>query len=123
MFRKIVLMIGAILALWTSGAIAQRGLEVGHCITDLRKLCPGIQPGNDLQACMREHLHDVSSPCLVTLSKLAEVRELDNECSEYLKQQCASVESGQLGACLKSAVASLSHTCKDELARAVHGAR
>ena len=67
---------------------------------------------------MMGHLHDVSSPCLMTLSKLAELREVDNECSDHLKQQCASVETGQLGACLKSAVASLSHTCKDELARA-----
>ena len=63
---KIVLMIGVILMLWSSNATAQR-LAVGHCAADLRKLCPGIPPGNDnLRACMREHIRDVSFPCLVS---------------------------------------------------------
>ncbi|WP_043162043.1 cysteine rich repeat-containing protein [Bradyrhizobium sp. Ai1a-2] len=126
MLRKIILMIGAILTLWTSSATAQKGLEVGHCVADLKKLCPGVEPGEGrLLACMREHIHDVSLPCLVTLSKFAEVHEADNDCSEHIKQRCASVDGkgGEFGACLKSAVASLSDTCKDELARAVHGAR
>lgn len=122
--RKFIPMVGVLLVVCASSATAQKKLEVGHCVADLKRLCAGIEPGNDrLQACMEEHLHDVSTPCLVTLSKLDEVREFDKECSEHLKQQCGTVESGQVGACLKSAVASLSHTCKDELARAVHGAR
>ena len=58
---KIILMIGAILMLWSSSATAQRRLAVGHGVADLRKLCPGIQPGNNaLRACMREHIRDVS---------------------------------------------------------------
>jgi hypothetical protein len=123
--RKIILMMGATLALLASSATAQRGVEIGPCIADLKKLCPGTQPGNDrLLACIREHIHDVSYPCLVTLSKFSEVDEVDNECSAHIKQQCASVDrkGGQFGSCLKSAVASLTNTCKDELARAVHGA-
>jgi hypothetical protein len=123
---KIVLMIGAILMVWSSNATAQERLAVGHCLADLRKLCPGIQPGNNrLRACMREHIRDVSFPCLVTLAKFAEVRRsLKEECSAHIRQHCANVErgGGRFGACLRSAVASLSDTCKDALARAVRRA-
>jgi hypothetical protein len=124
---KIVLMIESILMLWSSNATAQERLAVGHCVTDLRKLCPGVPPGNNnLRVCMREHIRDVSFPCLVTLAKFAEVRRtLKGECSAHLQQQCGNVErgGGQFGACLRSAVASLSDTCKDTLARAVRRAR
>ena len=124
---KIILMIGAILMLWSSNATAQERLAVGHCAADLRRLCPGVQPGNNrLRACMREHIRDVSFPCLVTLAQFAEVRRtLSEECNAHIRQQCANVERGEgrLGACLRSAVASVSDTCKDALARAVRRAR
>ena len=124
---RFILMIGAILMLWSSIATAQERLAVGHCVADLRRLCPGVQPGNNrLRACMREHIRDVSFPCLMTLAKFAEVRRsLSEECSAHIRQHCAGVErgGGRLGACLRSAVASLSDTCKDALARAVRRAR
>jgi len=61
--RKTILMMGAILMLWASSAAAQQKFEVGHCVADLKKLCPGIEPGGgSLQACMREHLKDLSTP-------------------------------------------------------------
>ena len=123
---KIILMIGAIFMLWSSNAMAQQRLAVGHCVADLRKLCPGVPPGNNnLRACMREHIRDVSFPCLVTLAKFAEVRRRLKECSAHLQQQCAGVERAgrEFGTCLRSAVASLSDTCKDALARAVRGVR
>jgi hypothetical protein len=131
---KIILMIGAILTVWSSNATAQdtaqetlRQRRVGHCVADMKKLCPGVQPGNNrLRDCMREHLRDVSFPCLVTLAKFAEVRRsLKGECSAHLQQQCGNVErgGGQFGACLRSAVASLSDTCKVALARAVRRVR
>jgi hypothetical protein len=89
---KIVLMIGVILMLWSSNATARR-LAVGYCIADLGYLCPGIPPGNDnLRACLREHIRDVSFPCLVTLAKFAEVRGLRKDCSAHIQQQCANVE-------------------------------
>jgi hypothetical protein len=126
---KIILMISAVLMLWSSNATAQETLRqwrVGHCATDLRKLCPGVVPGNNrLRACMREHLRDVSYPCLVALAKFAEVRRtLKGECSAHLQQQCGNVErgGGQLRACLRSAVTSLSDSCKDALTRAIPGA-
>src|SRR5215471_8489687 len=117
---KFMVPIGAILILWSASATAQGRLAVGHCVADLGKLCPGVPPGNDrLRACMREHIEDVSFPCLVMLAKFAEVRRFRKECGAHLQQQCASVErgGGQFAACLRSAVASLSDTCKDALAR------
>ena len=74
---------------------------------------------------MREHIRDVSFPCLVTLAKFAEVRRLLKQCSEHLQQECGSVERGgeQFRACLRSAVASLSDTCKNALALAVRRVR
>ena len=114
---KIILMVGAILMLWASNATTQERLP---CEPDLKNLCPGIPPGNNnLRACMREHIHDLSSPCLLRLAKFAEVRGSLKECSAHLHQQCASVERAGLEACMRSAVASLSDTCKDALARAV----
>ena len=108
-------MIAAVLMLWASNATAQERLA---CAADLRKLCPGIPTGN-LRACMREHIRELSDPCLLRLAKFAEVRGSLKECGDHIHQQCASVERAGMEACLKSAVASLSDTCKDALARAV----
>jgi hypothetical protein len=122
---KIILMIGAILMLWSSNATAQESL-VGHCAVELKNLCPGIPAGNNaIRACMREHIRDVSFPCLEMLAKFAEVRGSHKECSAHLRQQCGGIETGggQFVACMKSAADSLSVTCKDALARAVRFAR
>src|SRR5262245_29006004 len=109
-------MLAAILMLWSSNATAQEQLALGgSCVADLDKLCPGIPPGQGrLRDCMREHIKDVSLPCLVRLAKFAEVRGAHKECGAYVRQQCAGVEraGGKFGACLKSAVARLSNTCK-----------
>jgi hypothetical protein len=136
---KIILIVATILMVWSLNAAAQQGLvrrgsepaverlraeRVGYCVADLRRLCPGAKPGNNaLRTCMREHLDDVSSPCLMILAKFAEVRRSLRECSAHLYQQCASVErgGGLFGPCLKSAVASLSDACKIALTQAVHG--
>ena len=123
---KIFLMIGAVLMVWSSNATAQQRLAVGACVSDLKQLCPGIQPGNDrLRFCMREHIRDVSFPCLVTLAKFAEVRGSHKECSAHLQQQCGTVQrgGGQFADCLRFAVAGLSDTCKDALARSLRRLR
>jgi hypothetical protein len=124
---KIILMIAAILMLWSSNATAKEKLPLGgSCAADLEKLCPGIPPGQGrLRNCLREHINDVSTSCLVRLAKFAEVRGFNKECSAYLRQQCGRVErgGGQFGACMTSAIASLSDTCKEALARAIPYAR
>jgi hypothetical protein len=123
---KIILLVATSLMLWSANATAQEALAVGQCTADLRKLCPGVPPGNNrLRACMREHIREVSDACLMTLAKFAEVRGSRSECSAHLRQQCAGVErgGGQFAACLRSAVASLSDTCKEALTQAVRRVR
>ena len=85
-------------------------------MADLRKLCQVFHQETTISGL---HIHDVSFPCLVTLAKFAEVRRSLKECSAHLQQRCASVEraGGQFGVCLRSAVASLSDTCKYAPAR------
>jgi hypothetical protein len=68
---------------------------------------------------MREHIRDLSSPCLLRLAKYAEVRGSLKECSAHIHQQCASVERAGFEECLRSAVASLSDICKNALALVV----
>jgi hypothetical protein len=118
---KIILTISVILMLWSSSATAQEKFSGAPCLPDLRKFCPGIQPGNDrLRACLRAHLGEASDPCLVRLAKFAEVRGSRIDCGDHVRQQCGSVERGgpQFGACVRSAIASLSDSCKDALSRA-----
>ena len=124
---KIIVVIAVILMLSSPNAMAQEKFELGgSCVADLDRLCPSVLPGQGrLRDCMREHLKDVSHPCLVRLAKFAEVRGAHKECGAYIRKQCANVEraGGKFGACLKSAIARLSTTCKTALARAVAYAR
>ena len=121
---KIIAMIAAILALWSASATAQGRLAVGHCVADLNRLCPGVQPRQDLlRTCMRKHMKEVSSACLVTLAAFAEARRSGSDCGAHLWKQCESVDREQFGACLRSAVASLSDACKRTLAGVVRRAR
>jgi hypothetical protein len=116
---KSILMIGVILMLWSSSATAEERLTGAPCVADLNRLCPSTQPGDDrLLDCMRAHLRDVSDQCLERLGKFAEVRGYRSDCRAHIQKQCASVELGQLGACLRSAIASLSDSCSDALVRA-----
>ena len=67
MLRKIILAIGAILALWPSGATAQK-LDIGPCIADFRKLCPRIEPGDDrLHSCLKWAQQRKGSGCSMTV--------------------------------------------------------
>jgi hypothetical protein len=123
---KSILMIGAVLMFCSSSTAAQERVMGGECVADLQQLCAGIAPGYDnLRTCMREHIRDVSFPCLMSLAKFAEVRRFHKECSVHLRQRCAGAGrgGGQFEACLRSAIAGLSDTCKDALARAVRRAR
>ena len=123
---KIVLIISAALMLWSSSATARQRLAVDACVADIRKLCPGIQPGDGrLRECLRGRIQELSHPCLMTLAKFAEVRKVHKECRVQLDEQCGNVRrgDGRFGACRKSAVAGLSDTCKDALSRAVSRVR
>jgi hypothetical protein len=119
---KIALMVYAALMLLASSATAQKMLPVGPCTADEMRLCAGVQPGRDnLRACFREHIHELSDACLLALTRLSAV---DKTCRERLNRECASVEPGQgrLESCLRSAAGNLDDYCKGALSRAIPGA-
>jgi hypothetical protein len=119
---KIALMVYAALMLLASSATAQKTLPVGPCTADEMRLCAGVQPGRDnLRACFREHIHELSDACLLALTRLSAV---DKTCRERLNRECASVEPGRgrLESCLRSAAGNLDDYCKGALSRAIPGA-
>lgn len=117
------LMVCAALMLLASSATAQKTLPVGPCTTDELRLCAGIQPGRDnLRACFRKHIHELSDTCLLALARFSAV---DKTCRERLRRECTGVEPGEgrLESCLRSAAAKLDDYCKGALSRAIPGAR
>jgi hypothetical protein len=65
--KKLVVAVGAILLLSTSGAMAQSAAAravLGACKPDIRNFCSQVAPGGGrIKACMKEHLHELSEPC------------------------------------------------------------
>ena len=116
---KIALVICASFMLYASTAAAQK---TSPCNDD-RKLCAGIAPGGDsVRNCFREHIHELSSTCVLALIKLSRV---DPTCKTRLNRECANVKPGEgrLAACLRSAVAKLDDSCKNAFGRAILGKR
>jgi hypothetical protein len=110
--------------LWSPNVAAQETLAVGACMADAKSLCSGTAgTGLDpLRGCFRNHVKEVSGACLLSLAKLLEV---DSACRAHISQQCDDVKigEGRLEACLRTAVGTLSDSCKDAIVRAVPGAR
>ena len=69
MLMKKIALIGAILLLSSSGAIAQQmgpGARVvlRTCKPDIAHFCGQVPPGQGrIKACMKEHVHELSEPC------------------------------------------------------------
>ena len=68
MSRKKILTAGAVLLLFTSGAMAQMRpgarAVLQACKPDIARFCSQVPPGEGrIKACMKEHLHELSEPC------------------------------------------------------------
>ena len=68
MLTKRYVIIGTILLLSTSGAIAQMRpgarAVLQACKPDIRQFCSQVPPGQGrVKACMKDHLHELSEPC------------------------------------------------------------
>jgi hypothetical protein len=121
---RVIVAIGAAFVLWSPNVAGQETLAVGACMADAKSLCgatggTGLEP---LRGCFRDHVKEVSGKCLLSLAKLLEV---DEACRAHVNQQCANVQigEGRLEACLRTAVGTLSESCKEAIVRAVPGAR
>ena len=121
---RVIVAFGAAFMLWSPNVAAQETLAVGACMADAKSLCSGIAGTGlePLRGCFRDHVKEVSDACLLSLAKLLEV---DSKCRAHVNQQCANVQigEGRLEACLRTAVDTLSDSCKDAIVRAVPGAR
>jgi hypothetical protein len=67
---KTVLVMGTVLLLSTSGALAQQKMGAGArvvlqaCKPDIARFCSQVPPGEGrVKACMKEHVHELSEPC------------------------------------------------------------
>jgi hypothetical protein len=122
--KRVIVVIGAAFMLWSPNVTAEETLAVGACMADAKSLCGGITGTGiePLRGCFRDHVKELSAPCLLSLAKLLEA---DPACKAPFKEQCANVEigEGRLEACIKTVASTLSDSCKDAIVRAVPGAR
>jgi Cysteine rich repeat len=92
----------------------------GACLSDAKKLCPGVQPGGGkIRDCLKTHVKDLSDDCKAVLLKAVNVKA----CADDVKKHCADVQAGEgrLEACMKSHVADVSDACKVAMANAAAG--
>jgi len=95
--------------------------ELGACLNDAKKLCPGVQPGGGkVRECLKTNVKDLSDDCKENLVKAVNIKA----CAPDVKQFCAGTEPGEdrIKACMKTHLADLSDACKVALANAAAGA-
>ena len=111
------LFLAAMLLLSPSMASAELA---GACLSDAKKLCPGVVPGGGkIRECLKSHIKDLSDECKDVLVKAVNAKA----CADDVKQHCAGMEAGggKIEACLKAKIADLSDACKVALANSVAG--
>jgi Skp family chaperone for outer membrane proteins len=117
---KNVLAVSAALLLFGSSALAQGAAKA--CVSDIKKLCADVRPGEGrIAACVKDHIKDLSEPCQNLLAKTAAAAKA---CTADVKQHCA--DAGRPAAkvvCLKSALVNLSDECKSAVSQIAAGRR
>jgi hypothetical protein len=111
---KSALAIGAALLLSGASAVAQDRARA--CVSDVKKHCADVEPGEGRVAnCVKQHLNDLSAPCQ---NLVAEATTAAKACAGDLKQQCADARRRVAKiACVKSALANLSDDCKSAISQ------
>ena len=112
---------GLVVALLLSGSVAVAQQAGNPCGGDIKKLCPGIQPGEGrITACIKSHLTDLSETCE---ARVLGVGVTGKVCKGDVAKLCASVVpgTGGLRTCIKSHMAEVSDPCRDAMSRAAAG--
>ena len=92
----------------------------GACLSDAKKLCPGVEPGGGkIRECLKTNIKDLSDECKDVLVKAVNAKA----CADDVKKHCADIQAGEgrIEACIKSHVADLSDACKVALANSAAG--
>jgi hypothetical protein len=110
------------LVIWTalllSASVATAQQAGKSCASDIKKLCAGIQPGeNRIEACIKSHLTDLSPTCEDRVLTVAVTRKV---CKTDVTNLCGGIVQGAGGlrACIKSHMAEVSDPCKDAMSQA-----
>jgi hypothetical protein len=92
----------------------------GDCLSDAKKLCPGVAAGGGkIAECLETHIKDLSDACTDVAVKAMDVKKA---CADNVKQHCADAQGqGAVKACMKSHVDDLSDGCKVAIANAAAG--
>jgi hypothetical protein len=115
--------VGVLLVVSASSAIAQPRNATGSCAADIRSQCAGVRPGGGrIKTCVKEHIKDLSDKCQARLAEFAAARQA---CTADVKKSCADVKPGRgrVAACIRPLIANVSDTCKEALAGTVAGRR
>jgi len=115
---KSIFAISAVSLLLGSNAVAQSAAR--SCVTDIKTLCAGVDPGEGrIAGCVKEHFKDLSEPCQNLLATTAAAAKA---CTADVKQQCADARRRAAKvSCLKSALLNLSEDCKSAISRVAAG--
>ena len=111
---KSALAIGTALLLFGATAGAQD--RASACVTDVKKHCTDVEPGQGrIAGCVKQHLTELSAPCQ---NLVAEATTAAKACAADLKQQCADSRRRVAKiACVKSALGNLSDGCKSAVSQ------
>jgi hypothetical protein len=112
MWRTLV--IGSALLVLGANASAQDRAKA--CLSDVKKHCADVEPGQGrIAGCVKQHLTELSEPCQ---NLVAEATTAAKACAADLKQQCADAKRrvAQI-ACVKSALGNLSDGCKSAVSQ------
>jgi hypothetical protein len=109
-----VLAMGAALLLFESSAIAQQPARA--CVTDIRTLCAGVEPGEGrIAGCIKDHFKDLSKPCQNFVAATAAAAKA---CTADIKQHCADARRRTAKiACMMSTLTDLSDDCKSAVSQ------
>lgn len=112
------------LVIWTalllSGAVAS-AQQGNPCGPDIKKLCPGIQPGaGRITACLKAQLTNLSENCEARVLGVGVNGKL---CKPDVEKLCAGIKPGAGGIreCIKSHMAEVSDACKGAMSEAAAG--
>ena len=110
--RKNIFVIGAIVLVSATSAMAQQRGVIRDCAADVRAACGGVQPGaGRIRACISLHLKDLTPTCQTILVRAAAIGKA---CRGDVRKICAGIKpgGGRIEACIQSHLTELSASCR-----------
>jgi hypothetical protein len=109
------LVLGSLLVLASTDAMAQQGAARQACAADIKQLCAEVKPGDGrLKACVKEHFGQLSASCQTALISNVTITK---SCKADAEQKCSGIQpgGGRIQACMKEHFTELAEPCKDSL--------